>query len=82
MGDAAAVTALVDDEAAETLGSLGLFLANGPVAAHLPGRMHRSPPRVVLALAGIAPNYKHRAMGLVPDGLGMPPASGLAILPR
>ena len=39
---------------AEALGSCGLDLANVPVSAHPLVRMHRIPPRVVLAVAGNA----------------------------
>src|ERR1700681_939434 len=82
-GDCEAVTCFGDCETAETLGSLGLFRANGPVAAHPLFRMHRIPPRVVLAVAGSAQTTNTRVWGLVSRGgaTGMLPASRLGYSP-
>ncbi len=46
--------------------------------------MHRIPPRVVLAVAGIAQKNKHRVTGFVPrsDATGCCRRAGLAIFPR
>src|SRR5580693_453846 len=52
LGDGAPFTLLGDGRAVDTLGSLGRFRANGPIAAHPTFRMHRIPPGVVLANAG------------------------------
>jgi len=49
LGDCAAFTRLSDGKPVVTLGSLGRFRANGPIAAHPTFRMHRIPPGVVLA---------------------------------
>jgi hypothetical protein len=47
------VSALGGCGAFDALGSLGLFRANGPIAAHPLFRMRRIPPRVVFAMARI-----------------------------
>ncbi len=50
----ASVTGLVDCREVDASGSLGRFLANGPVAAHPLLQMHRVPSQVVLAEARMA----------------------------
>src|SRR5580704_1691320 len=52
LGEGVALTPFGDGRAVDTLGSLGRFRANGPIAAHPTFRMHRIPPRVVLAKTG------------------------------
>src|SRR6202011_4242868 len=69
LGDCKLVACFGDCETADPLGSLGLFRANGPITAHPHVRMHRIPPRVVLAVAGIAQHTNTRRQVLFPAGL-------------
>src|SRR5712671_3368908 len=79
----ASVIALGVGGAFPALESLGLFRANGPIAAHLLLRMHRLPPGVVFVKARIPKKHgpADNDSGSGPPGRqGL--AAGLLILPR
>src|SRR4029077_9010048 len=83
LGDCVAFTRLGDGRAVDTLGSLGRFRANGPIAAHPTVRMHRIPPRVVLIESDCSQSDKRGHCSIarrLDPGTGL--QAGWFILPR